>query len=64
VAWLLDSTLFRTERCHLRIETNGDATGQTVWEPALVAARPVCQVCMEVDVPRLLALIEQCLRAL
>jgi uridine nucleosidase len=64
VAWLLEPSLFQTEGCHLRVETNGEAEGQTVWDRQLRAADPVCYACVEVDAPRLIQLVQQCLAAL
>jgi inosine-uridine nucleoside N-ribohydrolase len=64
VAWLLDPTLFGTERCHLRVETGGEADGRTVWDRQMMQTRPICSVCVDVDVPRLLQLIQECLAAL
>lgn len=64
VAWLLDPSLFHTERCHLRVETSGEVDGRTVWERELIGERPIYSVCVDIDTNRLLSLIQHCLSAL
>jgi purine nucleosidase len=70
VAYLLDPTLFRTEQWPVRVETQGISRGKT-WPaiggtddaaPAPWQNRPPVNVCVDVDAPRLLALIAERLR--
>jgi inosine-uridine nucleoside N-ribohydrolase len=70
VAYLLDPTLFRTEQWPVRVETQGISRGKT-WPaiggtddaaPAAWQNRPPVNVCVDVDAPRLLALIAERLR--
>lgn len=61
VAWLLDPSLFHTEHCHLGVETSGDVDGRTVWERELIEGRPIYRVCVDIDVLRLLQVIQECL---
>lgn len=65
VAYLLDPTLFRTEQWPLRVETQGISRGKT-WPhvgatddatPAAWQNRPLVNVCVGVDAPRLLDLV-------
>ncbi len=65
VAYLLDPTLFRTEQWPLRVETQGISRGKT-WPhlggtddpaPSAWQGRPPVNVCVDVDAPRLLAMV-------
>ncbi len=65
VAYLLEPTLFRTERWPVRVETQGISRGKT-WPhvggtddaaPAAWQHRPPVTVCVDVDAPRLLDLV-------
>jgi inosine-uridine nucleoside N-ribohydrolase len=70
VAYLLDPTLFRTEGWPVRVETQGFSRGKT-WPsvgdtddaaPAAWQGRPLVNVCVGVDAPRVLDLINSRLR--
>jgi inosine-uridine nucleoside N-ribohydrolase len=65
VAYVLDPSLFSTEKAHVRVVTEGIAVGQTIavagpvperWEPW--RGGPEVKVCREVDAERLLRLFE------
>jgi inosine-uridine nucleoside N-ribohydrolase len=70
VAYLLDPTLFRTEGWPVRVETQGFSRGKT-WPsigdtddaaPPAWRGRPLVNVCVGVDAPRVLELINSRLR--
>lgn len=70
VACLLDPTLFRTEAWPVRVETQGISRGKT-WPnlggtddatPAAWQGRPLVNVCVGVDAPRVLELVSSRLR--
>jgi len=63
VAYVIDPTLFTTQQGAVRVVTDGIARGQTLmdrygqWEePSPWANQPVTNVCLDVEVDRLLAL--------
>lgn len=66
VAYVINPTLFTTERAPVRVITEGLAQGQTLldrqqrWrEPNPWTGQPLTNVCLDVDSPRLLALYHQ-----
>ena len=65
VAYVIDPSLFSTEKAHVRVVTEGIAVGQTIAVAAPVPerweawrGRPEVKVCREVDAERLLRLFE------
>jgi inosine-uridine nucleoside N-ribohydrolase len=66
VAFVLAPQLFKTRSGPVRVLTDGIAVGQTIQKPSTMPVpapawdnRPDCQVCVEVDVPGMLALYER-----
>jgi inosine-uridine nucleoside N-ribohydrolase len=66
VAFVLAPQLFKTRSGPVRVLTDGIAVGQTIQKPWTMPVpapawdnRPDCQVCVEVDVPGMLALYER-----
>lgn len=68
VAYVLAPHLYTTRRGPVRVLTDGMAVGQTIQKPSSMPVpapdwdnRPECTVCMNVDVPGMLALYEKTL---
>lgn len=66
VAYVIDPTLFKTQRGPVRVITEGLAIGQTLmdrrgewYEPNEWTTKPAVNVCLEVDSERLLALYKE-----
>ncbi|PRX36583.1 inosine-uridine nucleoside N-ribohydrolase [Paraburkholderia sp. BL18I3N2] len=66
VAYVLAPHLYTTRSGPVRVLTDGIAVGQTIQKPSTMPvpapawdSRPDCQVCIEVDVPGMLALYER-----
>ncbi|WNC93671.1 nucleoside hydrolase [Paraburkholderia sp. FT54] len=66
VAYVLAPHLYTTRSGPVRVLTEGIAVGQTIQKPSTMPVpapawdgRPDCKVCMEVDVPGMLALYER-----
>ena len=66
IAYVIDPTLFRTQRGPIRVVTEGLGRGMTIWDrrehwygPHAWTNRPPVNVCLEVDGERLLALYKE-----
>jgi uridine nucleosidase len=60
IACLLDRSLYRIERLPVHVETQGRGAGQTVADPRQQwAGLPQIDVCLDVDVPRVLKLYRE-----
>jgi inosine-uridine nucleoside N-ribohydrolase len=66
IAYVIDPTLFTTQRGSIRVATEGLALGQTLWdrrqnwsEVNAWTDRPAVNVCLDVDSSRLLAMYQE-----
>ncbi|SIT44572.1 Inosine/uridine-preferring nucleoside hydrolase [Paraburkholderia ribeironis] len=66
VAYVLAPHLYTTRSGPVRVVTDGIAVGQTIQKPSTMPvlapdwdSRPACEVCIDVDVPGMLALYER-----
>jgi purine nucleosidase len=60
VAWLIEPTLFVSQRCSVEVEwRNADTEGRLLASPELGSRQPLADVFTSVDTPALLALVRQ-----
>lgn len=64
IAYLVDPTLFKTKKMPVYIEVEGNCAGDTVPDPHhMWIEKPLTNICLEVDSPRLLKLFRERLTA-
>lgn len=65
IAWLIDPTMFKTERMNVDVETQGDLTrGETVCDYYLLTGKPAnTAVMLDIDRPRFIKLVMDSLKS-